>query len=289
MRRARQPWLALALSFLAILPACEKEPVYSQATPEATLRSARDMVRDGHADKLATLIHTDDPEMRLVLDRLGICFKNSQKLALAIDQNFPAEVATLKEQIRKDAESGGAAKLMSAITRSQSNARRGPTPKEGSQQRQDFDDSFKRLFVDPYGWLEEADARLTTAYVDDETVSLRWDKKPILPPIGISLKQADDGNWYFVLPLHLPVISKYAPRTPAEFQILRSMVAVVNNLIVDLRLDIEQGRITNLDALARTAGEKAFMPAAMVFYAYTKAVEERKKTPAVQPAPGGSK
>ncbi|MGD9790867.1 MAG: hypothetical protein AB7Q00_11235 [Phycisphaerales bacterium] len=275
----------LLVSILAILPACEKEPIYSQATPEATLRSARDMVRDGHADKLATLIHTDDPEMRLVLDRLGVFFRNTQKLALAIDQKFPAEVATLKDKIRQDAESGGAAKLMSAITRSQSNTRRGPTPKEGSEQRQDFDDSFKRLFVDPYGWLEEADTRLTTAYVDDETVSLRWDSKPILPPIGISLKQAADGNWYFVLPLHLPVISKYAPRTPAEYQILRSMVAVVNNLIVDLRLDIEQGKITNLDALARTAGEKAFMPAAMVFYAYTKAVDERKKAPAITPAP----
>ena len=137
--------------------------------------------------------------------------------------------------------------------------------------------ALESLFADPYAYLRESEKRLTTAYATDDMVSLRWDDRPILPPLGLQLKRAPDSKWYFKLPTGLPGFSQVLPRTPREWRIAEYAVVVVNNAIVDLRKDIEAKRITSIDQLSQAAGEKAFPPMILIFAAYSKAMEERKK------------
>ena len=273
MKRVLVP---IAMLLLSALAACEKAPAYSQKTPDETIATARLMIERGEAKKLATLVYADSPDMRAMLDKMAVLFTNLQKLADAVQKRFPEEVA----EIRARAEAQGAEKLSGLIgdvARQAGSRRRQWDPKEDEKRQRGFEEVAKQLFADPYGWLQRGQGRLTTEGVTDDMVSLRWDGEPILKPFGVQMRRSIDEKWYFVLPLNLPGLQNYLPRNEREWKIFGSMIAVVNNTVVDLRKDVENGRIRTMNDLSRQAGEKAFMPAAMVFVAYSKAMEARKK------------
>lgn len=267
----------LAAIVLCLAAACERAPTYSQATPEATIATARLMVQRSDTRRLSTLIFADSPDMRGFLDKLGVLLANTQKLAAAVEKRFPADVAEIKKQAQESAESGKVGALIGDMARQVNSRQRQWDPKADEARQRGFEDVAKQFFADPYGWLLANEGRLTTEYLTDDSVSLRWDGKPILAPLGIQMRKAADEKWYFVLPLNIPGVQRYMPRTKQEWDIFGSMVAVVNNTIVDLRKDVEAGKVQSMNDLSRQAGEKAFLPAAMVFVAYSKAVENRKK------------
>lgn len=265
-------WLLFLLAFVG----CEDKSKYSQATPEATIATARLMVEEGKAKRLGDLIYAENPDMRLFLTRTGVFLGNLQKLGTAVQQKFPNDVTKLKTDLEDAAKKGKTTSLFGQIA--QQAMPRGKRPNMDTTQARDaFDDALKSILADPYSFLRESEKRLTTEYLTDDSVSLRWDAKPIMAPIGMRMKLADDAKWYFALPTNIPGASAFLPKTKEEYEILGGLIEVFDNMVLDLIKDVEQGRVTSLDTLARSAGEKAFLPAVMVMFAYSKGVEQRTK------------
>jgi hypothetical protein len=251
-------------------------------TPEATLQSARQVVAEGRADLLGDFLYADSPQMRQLMDDMGIVLGHVQDLATAVQARFPAEVA----QLREEAKAGRASGVLAQLTR-QVRGGRPPQRQQGEQMRAAFDDTLKRLFADPYAFLADAEGRLTTQEVDDDTVALLWDGKPLLAPLGLTMRRDTDERWYFVLPTNGPGISSFMPRTAEQFEIFGSVLATLDNVVVDLTGEVKSGRITSLDRLSQVAGEKTFIPAVMTLYAYGRATELQKKEAKSAPPAGG--
>ncbi|MCX5688210.1 MAG: hypothetical protein NTV94_00200, partial [Planctomycetota bacterium] len=144
--------------------------------------------------------------------------------------------------------------------------------------RDAFDAALKNLFADPYAWINESEKRLSTTFLTDDSVALLWDEKPILPPIGIVMKKdSKDGRWYFMLPTNLPGVGNFFPKTKEQYEIFGGLIKVFDQVMVDLRLDIQSGKLTSLDEVSRSAGEKTFLPAALTVFAYSRLTETQKK------------
>ena len=48
-------------------------------------------------------------------------------------------------------------------------------------------------------------------------------------------------------------------------------------IVIDLTKDVRDGRLRSLDDVAKKAGEKTFIPAAMTVFAYSRLLETQKK------------
>lgn len=277
--------LVIAASF--VLAACSRDADYSQATPEDTIATAKLMVERGEASKLDRLIYADSKEMRALMRRVGVMLGHLQELASSIQAQFPDDVAKMKSKVEKAAKEGRATSLFSQFAQEampQQGRRRRDGPPRGGE-KEAFNVAIQQLFADPYGWLDESASRLTTEYLTDDKVSLRWDGKSILPPVGMHMKLAEDGKWYFALPTGFPGANRILPKTTDEYKIWASLINVFDKAIVDLNEDVRLGRIGSLDAMATKAGEKAFLPAVMVFFAYGEALKARRKQGIDAPTP----
>lgn len=264
--------LALACLMAILLPACGDGDGYSQETPDATLRTARKMVERGEAQKLVTLVHADSREMAAVLKRLGSLFGNMQDLAGEIAKAYPQEI----EQLKADVESGAGVKRAQGLLQSLSGGRM-PRDRNAARSQQDqFALVIRNIFSDPFGWLADQEGRLSTAFVDDSTVAVLFDDKPIIPVIGLLMRQRN-GLWYIELPTNVPGADKFLPRNRQEYSVIGSIVKIFDQAVIDLTADVRTGRVSDLDGVSRKAGEKAFIPAVMAFYAYTKLLENRAK------------
>ncbi|MBS0197171.1 MAG: hypothetical protein JSR77_10470 [Planctomycetes bacterium] len=282
----------LCLGGLAFVPFMRGEA--DRSTPEAAIRAARDAVMNGDARRLGDYIYYDNDEMRRLMRRFGVFLGNVQDLGDAIQKAFPAQVAELKAKAEEAAKAGKTTSLLAQMTsqfRPQGGRRKRPDGPPPTDARNAFDDALKSVFADPYGWLRESEAKLTTVYHTDDQVMLMWEEKPIMPPIGMYMKKAADNKWYFLLPTNLPGISNFMPRTKEQFQIFGGLITVFDNVVIDLTKDVKSGRLRSLDDVSRKAGEKTFIPAAMTVFAYTKLMESQKKeaaatTNAAAPAVG---
>ena len=277
--------LALLMGVVAVLGGCSDD--WSQATPEATITTARKLVEKNRTREMYKLVYAESPEMTGFLQKLGVLFSNMQKLAAQIEQSMPDEVAKLKAKTQEAVESGKAADVLGQIAGQRGSRRRGQPDFRVQERMQDaLDGMLTKLFTNPYEILRDAESRLTTAYLTDDTVSLRWDDEPILPPIGLQMKQDEkDGLWYFRLPLNIPSVGQYLPKSAKEWKVAEYGVVVLNNTLVDLRIDIREKRITTLDGLIASAKEKTIPPIVVIFAAYSKAIEDRKKATPPAPAP----
>lgn len=271
--------LALAC---AVLSGCSRAG-YSQKSPEATISTARLMIENGDASKLPNLIYAPDKDFRALMKRLGVLTGRLQETAEVLAARFPDDVAKLKQAAEEDP-AGQAGKLMNAF--GDQRRRRGPPSPDQQRQGEDqFNALVKGIFADPFGWLRDGEQRLTTVEVDDTTVAVLLDGQPVLAPVGLVMKKADDGKWYFVIPTSIPGVGNFAPQNLYEYRILASLFKVFDNALVDLQVDLKTGKVKSLEDVARATGEKAFVPAVMTFFAYNKAMEARKseaKPPAVK-------
>lgn len=287
---ARRLLAPACLLLLLALPACSKK--LPRDTPAATIASARQVVLDGHANQLADFLWADDPEMKKLYARVGRLLLNIQKLGTSINAKFPDAVADLKakaEQAAKDGKSTGLLAQMSSMMPQGNRRNRGfPGAQDAAQQeqaRKAFDDAIKRFFADPYAFLRESDGKLATISMGDDIAALTWEDKPVLPPIGMVMRKDIDNRWYFVLPTNLPGISNLMPKTKDQYQILGGLVQVFDNVVIDLRKDVDSGVVHSMDELARRAGEKAFVPAAIAFFAYAKYQDDLKAQPSQSSKP----
>jgi hypothetical protein len=277
-------WTAAAATAL-LLVGCDKGP--DRSTPEGTIAAARWAVERGEARRIGDYIFADNEETRRLFRRLGVFLGNVQQLGQTIQEKFPAEVAGLKAAAEQAAAEGKATSLVSQLTsqmRPGRGRRSGPPALAGDDSaRQAFDNALKGLFADPYGWVRESEKRLTTTFLTDTSVALLWDEKPILPPIGMVMRRDDkDGRWYFALPTNLPGVSNFMPKTKEQFEIFGGLIKVFDQVVVDLRNDIDEGRLTTLDEVSRAAGEKTFLPAALTVFAYARLTESQKKEAAAK-------
>jgi len=279
---------ATILAFVLGLPGCEER--YGQETPEQTIATARMLVEKGEARKLGNLIYADNDDMRQLLNRMGVFMGNIEKLSATIAQKFPAEMADLAARTEEAAKKGKATSLIAQMTKNmrggggnrRSRAKQSVAQREETQQA--LNDALKRLFADPYGWLKESEARMSTAYLTDDTVAVLWDEKPIMPPIGLVMKKADD-KWFFVLPTNVPGLNSFMPKTKDEYFIWGKIVHTFDNVVSDLKKDVEVGSLTTLEGVAQRAGEKAFLPAAMVFMSLSNYTDAKAKETKAAAAP----
>lgn len=291
---------ALALVMLTLasvaMTGCDREPRLSQVTPEETIRTARTLIEQGRAEQVARLIYAENDQMRALYARLGRLLGTAQVLGKEVDRRFPAEVAELRARAEKAAREGKPSNLFSQLASQFGNQggrpgavgganrqrRSGPPPRA---QRDAFDDAITSLLVDPYRFFQESADKVSTTMVDDNTVALLYDNKPVLPPIGLIMKREKD-RWYFVLPTNLPGASNFMPRNEQEYKVFASFIQVFDNALKDLTTEVQSGGVQTLEQLSRKAGEKVAIPAVMVFYAYSQMMEERAKAGGATPGQG---
>ncbi|HYE01837.1 MAG TPA: hypothetical protein VD963_01245 [Phycisphaerales bacterium] len=252
------------------LQGCEERPAYSQRSPDDVVRSAVSMVRDGQASQLSRLVLADSAPMRAVLDRLGVFLGNLQVLARALQERFPSEVAALRERARQAgaSEQGG---LLASVF-----AGRGRGTGMNTDRREQLEETLTRVFADPYGWIEAGADRLSTARLTDDTAAVTLDDRPVLPPMGLMLRQQGDA-WYVAVPSHLPPLSNFWPATKDEWSIIGSLIAVLDRAVVELTADVRAGRVSGLDQVASELGDKAVLPGMLAFGAYAREMDVRQR------------
>ncbi|MFM9995103.1 MAG: hypothetical protein ACKVU4_04805 [Phycisphaerales bacterium] len=292
--RARWGRLPVALGVLAVI-ACAlsgggcRDKGYSQATPDDVLVTARKMVENGDARRLSDLIYADSPQMRQLLNDLGRTAGLLAKLGRTIQAKFPKEVESLRLEAEEAAKNGRGSSFVGQMLGMANQSRRARRdPAVAQEARRTFDRMAIEVFADPYAWLTRNTDRLraSTEKMPDGTAVIQWDSDPEAegkddwkPVAGFGLlgMKQDRGKWYVVLPTNLPLVSGAVPKTPEEWEIASYLLEVVDNMIIDLDSDVEQGKARTLDDVARAAGEKAFLPAAFAVLAYGKAMDERNK------------
>jgi hypothetical protein len=277
----------LALVLTTLLAACDRGP--DRTTPEGTIAAARWAVERAEARRIGDYIYAESDDMRRLMKRLGVFLGNVQQLGNAIQTKFPAQVAALKSQAEQAAKDGKSTSLLSQLSaqmRPGKGKSRPAMPAQDEGARSAFDDALKSLFADPYAWIRESEKRLSTTFLTDDSVALLWDEKPIMAPIGMVMKKdARDGRWYFVLPTNLPGVSNFMPKTKEQFEIFGGLIKVFDQVVVDLRKDVESGKLASLDDVSRAAGEKTFLPAALTVFAYSRLTETQKKEAAAKETP----
>jgi len=275
--------LAVVLSGALLLSASGCRRTYAQDTPEAVLASAKQMVKDGQARHLTDLVYADSPQMRELLNDTGHVFAALQRLADSVQKKYPQEIEKLRDEAEAAAKKGEATSLLQRLGSSMNGGPRrrgGRGAGEGGgppndQQQEQFNRLFRDLFANPYAFLEDQQGRLSVKQVTDDTAAVLWDAKPLLG-VGLTMKREND-RWYVVLPTSMPPLSRVMPKSDDGWQILGEMMGMVTNLFDDLNDDVVSGKAAHLDDLARLAGDKAFLPAAMIMIAYGKTMEEEKK------------
>ncbi|MBX3358901.1 MAG: hypothetical protein KF745_10785 [Phycisphaeraceae bacterium] len=300
---------ALALA-LVLIPfwGCKPRHTYSQATPDDVVKSAVEMVKNNEANRLSDLVFAESAHMRAVLDRLGVFLGHLQQLAGAIQERFPEEVARRKAEAQLAASdpnskaggllsrvlSGGSSQGGIQVQRSGGdrgrrginisvnagpggiNAAAGPADRSQGVSEDELKNLVADLFADPYSWIDQNTPRLATIKIADDLATVTLDNEIILPPVGIPLKE-DGGRWYVALPTHLPPLSKYMPRTKAEWDIIASTIHVLDNTVLELTDDVRSGRLASLKSIADDAGRKTLMPIMFAGASYMKVMDIREK------------
>jgi hypothetical protein len=235
------------------------------------------MLLAGEGERLPDLVYANNEDMRKFLTRSGRLMDNLEKLSTNIQNRWPAEVAQLKARAEEAAKKGQPTSLMGQVTgqaMQQNRKRRGP-PR--GNERQGFDDAITRLFADPYAVLRESDGKLLAVYMTEDQMALTWEGKPVLAPLGMTMRKSEEGKWYFELPINFPGVSGFVPKTKEQWELFGGVVTVLDRVVVDLNKEIDEGQLQTMEAVSRRAGEMTFIPAAMTLYAYTKLRDEQKK------------
>jgi hypothetical protein len=264
--------ILLVLVFVALVPSCRRQPKqYSQKTPEALIQSLEDMVKDGNASRLHELFYCEDENMRMALRRFGRMTGRLAELAEAVNEAFPDEVAELQKQAEEAAANGQATSLLGRLSQGAMQSRR---QQSQGNQGDAFNAAFRQLLSNPYSSFEQASDRLTAMELTDDYAGLMWDGKPLLPPFGIKLRRDIDDKWYIQIPMDLPIVTKYRPRTEEQWMVAGYLMLAWKNAAVDLKAKIEAGDLRNLDEVAAEAGTMILPPTLMIGISYGNLVKD---------------
>lgn len=274
-------WSALLLALLAglLMPGCRKRDPYSQASPEDVLASAIAMVKNGEAGKLTRLIYADTREYRSVLNRLSGLLDSLQSLGVEVKNRFPKDVEALRaqmvEKVKGADQSGLAAKLNTESAPPAASTPARMTGSEARRREQQFEDLSRQILADPFSLIEANADRLSVERLADDAATIKFDNEPLLMG-AIQLKKHAD-QWYIELPLNLPFVSSFVPQTRNEWSIIGSLIKMTDAVVQELEADLKAGAVPRLELLANKAGEKAFMPGAMIVLVYGKEMDIRRQ------------
>jgi hypothetical protein len=244
---------------------CGSSVDYSQETPEDLVRSAITMIRRGEASRLDDLIYAEDERMRAALVRLGDLLGRMQQLGSAVQKRFPEEVAALRTRAEEAVKDGRAGQLVLSLG--------GRPSRENEQQMQSM---ATAILADPYGWMDRNADRLGAMLLSEDLAVLTIDGQPALQPIGVPLRR-DGGKWYFALPMNVPGVSRAMPRTDAEWAIIGYAMRTLDRAVGELTEDVRSGRIGSIKALQDELGDKLMGPGLMVFIAYNRELDVRRR------------
>jgi len=270
--------LFTVLTLVLTIASCdrgEEAIALDQQTPEGVIESARLAVSEGQAERLSELVHADNERMRRVYDKAGTVLGSLQDLAEAVAEHFPREVGRI-ERLAAEAGEGPARGRRSGLGL-------GFSPELFQDSDDPVNDAVQRLLADPYGWLSGEASRLSTTTIDDTRVAVLRDGMPIFPPVGLVIEKRPDDKWYVVLPTHYSWIQRFLPKNEDETRIWLALLQVFDNALIDLRKDIESGRVRTLDRAVEVATQKVMSVAPLVIFAYGKAREAREEP---EPEPG---
>ncbi|MGP1271864.1 MAG: hypothetical protein ACTS22_00875 [Phycisphaerales bacterium] len=267
---------ALAVGMFLLVPAWLDRPrVYDRSSPDAVVDSLATMVETGEAGRIPELLFAESDPMRQALARLGRLIDELGLLAASIEREMPREVELLRKDAEEAAERGEATSLLSRFARGAMQQRRSRNRNAESNPGDAFNLAVRQLLAQPLGTLVESRERLTTMPLTDTTAALLWDGQPVLPPFGVSMVLDESaGQWSIVLPLDLPFVSRFRPRTETQWQIVSHLFRAWENAARDVRLKIESGEIRTLDQAASEAGAMVMPPTLMIGVAYAKQMEE---------------
>lgn len=262
----RQAAMGVMMLMGLMLVGCSRpQQEYSRASPEAVVESSVLMVQRNEAERLTELVFAENIQMRSLLNQIGLMLGSMEELADVIAEKFPEELKTMRERI----EAGGGKSIIEQIT---SSAGRRGGPGGGEQ----FREIAKRIFSDPYGWLERYSDKLDVIYLADDSYGVMYDGQVLLQPWGLLIQKQEDG-WYLMLPTNLPGARSILPDTDDEYMIWGSLFKTIENGVRDMTNDVKRGRTTSMNQLGQSAVEKFAIPAVMVGYAYGKYREEEMK------------
>ncbi len=259
-----------------VLTSSPKRTSYPQQSPDDVVRAAVAMIKNGETRQLSTLIYAETPEMRTVLTQLGTVLESMQKLSGASAKRFPDEFKKLQDDALAAAEDpknkGIVAQLMIGMNEFGSGKPTGRQPNAD-----DVRNAFSAILADPFGWIDRNAARLTTVKTADDTASIMFDGQPAIPVVGLPMK-LENGKWYINLPLNVAPISNVMPKSKQQWSILGSVLKVTDNAMVDLRTDVDAGRVAGLKNLTDKFQDKVLFPIAIAFASYGKELDVRGRT-----------
>ncbi|HZW08132.1 MAG TPA: hypothetical protein VFF65_13500, partial [Phycisphaerales bacterium] len=199
-----------------------------------------------------------------------------QGLGKAMAERFPNEVTAARDRLKAEMEGNSEGIVTALMTANPNGPIRIERPKsedDARRQEQQFQDFTTRLFADPFGWLDSGAARLSVERIADDAAVIKFDKEPLLG--GLFTIREHDGRWWFVLPLNLPGVNQYTPQTRNEWRIVADLIKVLDNAMAELRDDVRSGKASSVKRVGELAGEKAIIPAGIVFFMYGKEMDVR--------------
>ncbi|GJM19411.1 MAG: hypothetical protein DHS20C14_16240 [Phycisphaeraceae bacterium] len=274
----------VVVGVVAFLAARPPSP-YPAGSPDEMLDSMERMVARGEPGRLAELIEiahpsddtTDRERMRDLYARLGRVLDAAGSLADTASEAFESDIARLHRELEEEG-SPSLLQSLAGAARAGGGQSLGSPFGSGPGTRDRTSRAVAAFLTDPYGALADGRDRITTVTIDDDTAAVLWDDRPALPPFGILIRRQPDDRWKLVPPTQLPVIDRFMPKTASEYEIWGSLLATLENVLIDLKKGIESGRIGTLEGLADKAVENAVVPMGMVAMAYSQAMKERGST-----------
>lgn len=271
--------VAVMAGLFVIVPRWQERPrEYSHGTPEELVDAFATMVEEGDVDRIPELIWAEDEAMRQTLAQLGALLAEMRLLGLAVNEAFPEEVRRLRNEAEEAAARGEATSLLGRLGNSVMPGRGGRGRGGRGSQGDAINLAIRTLLASPYETLDEARDRLSILEINEGLGGLMWDGQMVLPPFGMSVKQdlleGGSGDWYIVLPLDLPGLIRFRPRTDEQWFIAGALMQAWRNAAVDLRESVEAGRIRSLDGVASELGATVGPPTVMIGIAYSKQFED---------------
>ena len=244
--------LACLAGVAGLLVGCA-DPEYDTSTPERTVDAVRQMVEDGRADLIPTLLYIEPRELTFhdgvteasaidnVMEKLGDMLGRLQRVSTKLAERYPDQVAGEAEFAR--------------------------TSLFGGQ----FERFFSEFLADPFGFLDAQRTRIDVIDLGDGTAAVLFDGEPAFGGLGLQMRELS-GGWRFELPIDMAPISTFRPDTREEWAVLAYMMLAFENSLKDFERKLDRGEFRDLGHAAghagRLLGESAIVQGAI--YAYMK-------------------
>lgn len=230
---------------------------YDRSTPESTVAAMSAMIQSGDVDQLPSLIYAEDPRIRELLAEIGPILDRIESLARTINERFPTQVATIRDEVTAAAAD-----------------RAGQAARSRNMDESLWESRIQLILADPFKNFEEQLARVSVVEISSDMYAIQVDGKPAFG-VGLIMRKMEDGLWYVEWPTNIPGMSRFMPQTDAEWTILRSILKSVTKGVAWTEDRIDDENLENLNEVMRQAQEEIFPPVIVGAGLYMRAIEMR--------------